>query len=541
MKGCFDLVAARGIRGGRGRCACHCECETATERWLVPVLPEEGGSWEIAEPLLLEHKVLDNETMRDDSHTPPLDWDFAVRGAWRCKRQGCDATFISWADWRARVKAFFKLKGDKSTDGKKATTKRAKAYAKVHPSGQAEHMPPLTMLAMICIIIDPLHCLMLNLPKVIWKYSFGDRMTNDQRELVAQYLTDIGLPLDVRNKNDGRDANKKWFSGADFQKFVEGTGPLDNPGPGLAEHIKAIMDIIYYKCPAPEPAAPAAAPAERAKPAEPAAPPVAKNNTSLHGGGGSKKRRGGFSVAAPPEPPQPVTTTPSIANSTANSSDVPPKPAVPPPADTPLQAKLRARYKSHMDVAQVGMNTWNAFGRLYAEWRAPWTSSTKDYAGQRAYAFLILAIQLSGLIKALSVGKCKSWYIHLAVWIVPLQMAMFRDLWAYGTSPVEQRGARLKRFCRNIVSWRPYHDGWEPAEKADGGKVWNARRKFESSAMLQLMRVCCSNEEMWAEGTSAGDPSCLSRSERRMLQTGRTTLLKIEGAMVLASRPSTRR
>ena len=186
VKGCLDLVAARGIRGGRGRCACHCECETATERWLVPVLPEEGGSWEIAEPLLLEHKVLDNETMRDDSHTPPLDWDFAVRGAWRCKRQGCDATFISWADWRARVKAFFKLKGDKSTDGKKATTKRAKAYAKVHPSGQAEHMPPLTMLAMICIIIDPLHCLMLNLPKVIWKYSFGDRMTNDQRELVAQ-------------------------------------------------------------------------------------------------------------------------------------------------------------------------------------------------------------------------------------------------------------------------------------------------------------------------------------------------------------------
>ena len=171
---------------------------------------------------------------------------------------------------------------------------------------------------------------------------------------------------------------------------------------------------------------------------------------------------------------------------------------------------------------------WSVFGRLYAEWRAPWTSRTVEYAQQRAFSFLALAVKLSGLIKALSVGKCKSWYIHLAVWVVPLQMARFGDLWAYGTSPVEQRGARLKRFCRNIVSWRPYHDGWEPAENPGGQKVWKARRKWNSSAMMQLMRACCSNEEMWAEGSSVSDLSSLSCSERRMLKTGRTTLLKIE-------------
>ena len=93
---------------------------------------------------------------------------------------------------------------------------------------------------------------------------------------------------------------------------------------------------------------------------------------------------------------------------------------------------------------------------------------------------------------------------------------------------VEQRGARLKRFVRSIVCWRPYHDGWEPPAKPGAPRVWNGKRRYESCAMMQLMRACCSNEEMWAEGAIVNDPSCLSRSERRMLQTGRTTLLKID-------------
>ena len=99
-------------------------------------------------------------------------------------------------------------------------------------------------------------------------------------------------------------------------------------------------------------------------------------------------------------------------------------------------------------------------------------------------------------------------------------------------SPVEQRGARLKKFVRNVVPWRPYHDGWVvptgPAA-ADGSKpvaVFVARRKYESCAMMQVLRMCVSNEEMW---TSAGtDVGNLSVSERRMHATGRSTLLKIE-------------
>ena len=72
-----------------------------------------------------------------------------------------------------------------------------------------------------------------------------------------------------------------------------------------------------------------------------------------------------------------------------------------------------------------------------------------------------------------------------------------------------------------------------PAE-ADGSKparVFVARRKFESCAMMQILRMCVSQEEMWAAPaiacaqTGAAD---LSVSERRMQERGRSTLLKME-------------
>ena len=249
VRGCFDLVAARGIRGGRGRCACHTEATTA-QRFDVPPITETT-TWAEAKVMLDKHPMLLASNLRADSHTPPADWDYKLYGPWMCKRRGCGVKFDSDAAFRAARVAFLAVKADKSSDGKKATAARAKKYAELHPSEQGEFEPPLTDLDMQDILLDPLHCLMLNIPKVGWKYTFGDRMTNEQRELVAEYLTSIGCPLDVRAKGDGRDANRKWFSGETFQRFVEGDAA--GLSPGLAENIKAIMDIIYLKAPAPAP------------------------------------------------------------------------------------------------------------------------------------------------------------------------------------------------------------------------------------------------------------------------------------------------
>ena len=200
--------------------------------------------------------------------------------------------------------------------------------------------------------------------------------------------------------------------------------------------------------------------------------------------------------------------------------------------DSPLEAKLRERYGSHMDSVLLGLNAWGAFAQVYAEWRSPWTESSTEYAQQRALTFLRHACALSTTMKALSIGKHKSWYVFLTVWAVPRQMALHGDLWAFSTSPVEQRGARLKRIIRTVVSWRPYHDGWTTvAGPANFGEVirpraWIKRRRYESCAMLQLLRACVSQEEMWAAPVLA--QSAFSVSELRMAQTGRTTLIKVE-------------
>ena len=93
----------------------------------------------------------------------------------------------------------------------------------------------------------------------------------------------------------------------------------------------------------------------------------------------------------------------------------------------------------------------------------------------RALALLRCAVEMILGIKACSINKHKSWYTFLAVWVVPRQIAKRGDLWAYGTAPVEQRGARLKKFVRNVVSWRPY-----AVPRRDGRSV-GARRSERHS------------------------------------------------------------
>ena len=139
-------------------------------------------------------------------------------------------------------------------------------------------------------------------------------------------------------------------------------------------------------------------------------------------------------------------------------------------------------------------------------------------------------------MKASTMGKHKSWYVYLVVWVVPRQIAKWGDGWAFSTAPIEQRGARLKRLCHTVVSWRPPHDGWvsvagpaAPGQSAP--KLWLKRRKYESCAMMQLLRACVAQEEEWAapaiQQAGSSQPS-LSVSEMRIQRTGRSSLMKSE-------------
>ena len=73
--GCFDLVAARGIRGARGRAACHCACLTTAQRHSIPPCLDCDDTselkWDEVKGELEGHELLENEIMMNDSNTPP--------------------------------------------------------------------------------------------------------------------------------------------------------------------------------------------------------------------------------------------------------------------------------------------------------------------------------------------------------------------------------------------------------------------------------------------------------------------------------------
>lgn len=103
-----------------------------------------------------------------------------------------------------------------------------------------------------------------------------------------------------------------------------------------------------------------------------------------------------------------------------------------------------------MDAAHLALNAWTTFGLLYVEWREAWPQRDAKCREERAFRFGKLAAACSKVVTALSVNKHKSWYFHLVTWVVPLRIAEVGDLWPFGTGPVEQRGAWLKRLAAQL-------------------------------------------------------------------------------------------
>ena len=129
----------------------------------------------------------------------------------------------SSAEFAADVVRLKELKLNSAEDRsiKKLYDNEMKLHANAHGDQILYQPPVIPGIDMDVFIIDPLHALLLNLPKTAWKYAFGDRMDADQRERAAAYLTSIGCHLDLREKGK-RDPQQKWFSGSQWDEFVLG-------------------------------------------------------------------------------------------------------------------------------------------------------------------------------------------------------------------------------------------------------------------------------------------------------------------------------
>ena len=252
-------------------------------------------------------------------------------------------------------------------------------------------------------VIDPLHCLLLNICKSAWKYSFGDRMTPDQRTRVATYLLEIGLPLDIRELGK-RNPQQKWFGGAQFDEFVLGVAHnAKSKSPGLVRNILAILELVFDEPTVVAAAAEAEeAEASAAAAAAAAAQPIKKAK--------SRKERmssgpvGGFGaseVQTQHQTTQAVESLLDLGELEGVEDYSSQSPAI--------IAYVRQRYGNHAKTVLEIIALWESYGRVYHAWRDSWTSDTDDYLAARAMQFARAARDFAKFLAMVSKYKHKSW------------------------------------------------------------------------------------------------------------------------------------
>ena len=534
----LDFAAIRGMRCGRGKCAALCACKGQE---ALQSYPGAGGIDELPEGDSIAdyhaaERIADAQcswgspkmeygSLRDAAHTPPPDYDWDVSGPWQCTWCDCDI-WNSAAEFALAVVTLAQLKAKVDggcIDSKKSYDTQMKAHSDAHGDQLLFQPPILEGQSTKIFVVDPLHCLLLNLCKTAWKYSFGDRMSDQQRERVASYLLSIGLFLDIRPKGK-RNPEQKWFSGAQFDEFVLGTDMRKkSKSPGLVKNIIALIELVFdvptVAAAEAEAAEVAADTTHRQRPG--VAEPVAKKPRAP-----SRKQRqqsapaGGFGTEQTAE----LDAAMEDDADTLNFGGL--KGEAELASDSPvIVAFVRQRYGNHASNVLNILKLWEAYGELYHSWRNPWSGDSDQYRAQRALHFARAARDFAKYLAIVSNSKHKSWYVHTVVWIVWRQLFELGNTWSMSTCTIESRGARIKRLGRRVVNWRPLSQGFTAYRYIcrKTGVLIEGKRSYNSSPVHQILQRLVLQEEGWH---STGK---YNRPERVRLQASlRTTLLKCE-------------
>ena len=362
-------------------------------------------------------------------------------------------------------------------------------------------------------IVDPMHCLELNLMKTLWKYSFGDRMTDGDPELVAEYLSAIGLHLDIRAKGK-RDPQQKWFSAAQADEFVLGDNHYSkSKSPCLSKNILHIISLIFYKGGSVVTSLEAAAEAPPAKKAK-AVSRKDRHTASVHGGFGQAEVQ-----AAEIDPSN--TGHLSIANLTGAADMAKGGEA----SQLDILSYLRQRYGNHTSVVIQILKAWDAFGELFAEWRAEWEGDSDAYRAKRALRLARAARDFQAALTSLSNYKQKSWYTHATTWIVWQQIFAYGNTWPLSTISIESRNARIKKYGRRFTNWRPLVEGFTAYSYIDrrSKEHVTGQRRYCSSAVHQMLQRLALAEKSWHTNSVFTPPSML-----RLQTQLRSCLIKVE-------------
>lgn len=532
VKVCLDFAAVRGMRCGRGKCAALCACKGQESLQSYPGaggitdLPEGNtiADYRAAESIAdgqcsWGSKLMEYDSLRDASHTPPPDYDWEASGPWSCPFCEC-VVWRSAAEFVAGVADLAALKA--KVDGgciesKKLYDTQMKAHSDAHVDQLLFEPPILHGQSTKIFVVDPLHALLLNICKTAWKYSFGDRMSDQQRERVASYLLGIGVFLDIRPKGK-RNPEQKWFSGSQFDEFVLGVLMRKrSKSPGLVKNILAIIELVFDE---PTVAAAAEEDTARERPAA-AAPAPKKAKVSSRKARQQSAPAGGFGA----EQAEELNIAMDEGDATFLGLDGL-KGADVLTADSPvIIAYVRQRYGNHASSVLNIMKLWEAYGEVYHAWRDPWESDTDEYRAEKALTFARAARDFSKSLAIVSNSKHKSWYVHTTTWIVWRQLFQLGNTWSFSTCTIESRGARIKRLGRRVVSWRPLSQGFTAYRyiSRKTGELIEGKRTYNSSPTHQILQRLVLQEEGWHSKGKYNRPEHL-----RLQASLRTTLLKCE-------------
>ena len=313
-------------------------------------------------------------------------------------------------------------------------------------------------------ILDALHLALLGVPKTPWKFGVKNNASDDAREEISAYLKEIGHPLDMRTKDEGRVREAKWFTGEAWISFCAGKGKSPG-GPIAIAHIVMIIadDLTMRGVDRGDGRATSTEPssggrgvgggrdtpgggrgaAGGGRGAQDGGRGAQGGGRGAQGGGrGGGRGRGAFAErvgvnAAAIAPTAPTSTAPELKH-------VPT--AVEAAANQEGLATIRRVYGSR---AQTLINILLSFDAYFA-WYYPLKksiplASSEEVKEARALDNCCSAIEMQEIFERVSICKQGSFLHHGAVFKVTRDILEVGDIWAYDLSALELQNAESKR------------------------------------------------------------------------------------------------
>ena len=209
-----------------------------------------------------------------------------------------------------------------------------------------------------------------------------------------EYFSSIGCGIDLKTKEEGRRAEEKWFSGADWQKVVEGTDK--HPG-GLGAAITFLVGLM------------------------------GDDLTQLSE---AEQRRRASATERRRATGETVDETAALIHNTWGEE-----------TGAPLL---------------VALHFFDAYFELYCALNEPWHGQEAEQSVREARALRVFkAAAKTGKYMEAGGTNHKGWTPHITMWIVFRHVARYGDLWRFSSGALEQRGAQLKRIGSCVACFRP--------------------------------------------------------------------------------------